>query len=115
MTSHVETVARTLMQQMAEGVAPWMKPWTPGARFLPYNPISGRSYCGINAVWLAAVAHARNYDDARWLTLRQAGDYGGQVRKGEKGTGVQFWKWREEIPRLGEDGSPLRDGEGRPQ
>ena len=34
------------------------------------------------------------YGDARWMTYRQAQEAAAQVRKGEKGTAIQFWRWQ---------------------
>ena len=33
-----------------------MRPWKPAERFLPHSGGTGRSYQGINAVWLMSVA-----------------------------------------------------------
>ncbi|CAM2865341.1 DNA primase traC [Legionella worsleiensis] len=35
-------------------------------------------------------------DDNRWLTYKQAQNIDAQVRKGEKGTTIQYWKFNEE-------------------
>ena len=110
--SYPELVAQTLIDQLAEGTAPLVRPWRPGERFMPYNPVSGRNYRGINAIWLM-LAGAR-YSDARWLTFRQALSLGGHIRRGEKGTVIQYWKWREEHPLLDEQGQSVRDENGDP-
>ena len=38
-----------------------------------------------------ATALQKNYDDPRWMTYKQAAENGWQVRKGEKGTQIEFW------------------------
>ena len=38
--------AGTLKEQIAQGVAPWQKPWKPGERRLPENVQSGRGVPG---------------------------------------------------------------------
>jgi putative DNA primase/helicase len=78
---------------------------------MPYNPVSGKDYRGMNAVVLLMTAEMHGYGDPRWMTYRQAAELGGQVRRGEKSTSVQYWKWREEQPVIGLDGRPvLADG-----
>ena len=41
-------------------------------------------------LWMAQ--QERGFTSARWLTYKQASEKGGQVRKGEKGTGIIFYK-----------------------
>jgi putative DNA primase/helicase len=110
---YVASVAEQLIAQLEAGTAPWVKPWRPGARFMPFNPITGKDYRGMNAVILLMTAEALGYGDARWMTYRQAASQDGQVRRGEKSTLIQYWKWREERPVIGPDGAPLRDADGK--
>lgn len=112
---YARTVADTLIEQLREGVAPWQKPWdATGTRFLPYNPTSGNDYRGMNAMWLLMMQHAKGYGDARWMTYKQAAGEGAQVRKGEKGTAVQYWKFEDRVPAKDAQGKPIKDGEGKP-
>jgi putative DNA primase/helicase len=110
---YVAGVAQKLIEQLEQGTAPWVKPWTAGTRFMPYNPITAKDYRGMNAVVLLMTAQACGYGDARWMTYRQAASEGGQVRRGEKSTLIQYWKWREERPVTGPDGMPLHDADGK--
>jgi antirestriction protein ArdC len=80
---------------------------------MPFNPITGKDYRGMNAVILLMTAEALGYGDARWMTYKQAASEGGQVRRGEKSTLIQYWKWREERPIIGPNGAPLRDANGK--
>jgi putative DNA primase/helicase len=91
--TYAHQVADAMIAQLERGTAPWMKPWSPGERFLPFNPVSGAEYRGGNSVWLLASAQTKGYDDPRWMTYKQAQEAGAQVRKGEKSTTVQYWKW----------------------
>ena len=111
---YVDQVANSIIDQLHKGTAPWVKPWGPGERFMPYNPTTGNEYRGGNAMWLMSQAESRDYDDARWLTFRQAQEQGAQVRKGEKGTPIQFWKWQGLEPVRNAHGKPMLDGEGNP-
>ena len=107
-----EMVAEKLIQQLKEGTAPWQKPWVPGesGAFLPYNPVTGNRYKGINSIYLLS----QERDDQRWMTYKQATGLGGQVRKGEKGTGIHYWKFTEEHIKKDDDGKPVLDSEGNP-
>ena len=108
---HID-VAEKLIAQLREGTAPWQKPWaaaSPGS-FLPMNPSTGKRYKGINALQLMS----ENYGDTRWLTYRQAQEAGAQVRKGEKGTSIQYWKFTERQQQRDGQGVPMVDGGGRP-
>jgi antirestriction protein ArdC/phage/plasmid primase-like uncharacterized protein len=102
------SVAEKLIEQLQQGTAPWQKPWEPGAD-LPMNPVSGKRYRGINALQLMSEGRS----DPRWLTYRQAQAMDAQVRGGEKGTTIQYWKFSEERP-LEVDGKPVLDGRGEP-
>ena len=66
---------------------PWRKPWR-GGDHMPTNLASKRAYRGVNVFLL----HATGYASPWWLSYKQAKDRGGQVRRGEKGLPVVFWK-----------------------
>ncbi|MGO9566162.1 MAG: strawberry notch-like NTP hydrolase domain-containing protein, partial [Desulfomonilaceae bacterium] len=107
-----ETVAERLIEQLKAGTAPWQKPWRAGEpnALLPINPTTGKRYKGINAIEL--IMEGRG--DPRWMTYKQAETAGYQVRRGEKGTRVQYWKFSEEKTRHDEEGEPVLDAEGKP-
>jgi antirestriction protein ArdC len=92
-----QEVTDSIIEMLEKGTAPWQKPWGPQKAFeLPFNPNSQRAYRGGNALHLMAVAVQKGYEDPRWLTYRQAQENGWQVRKGEKGTHIEFWQFRDE-------------------
>jgi putative DNA primase/helicase len=107
----IKNVASRLLEQIREGTAPWQKPWRAGTSFLPYNPANGTRYKGINLVNLMS----RGYGDARWMTYRQAQTKGYQVRRGEKGTQVQYWRFDEERKIKDSNGRPVLDANGEPR
>ena len=88
-----QEVTDQIIRALEQGTAPWQKPWQSGALELPFNPVSGKSYRGGNVVQLMVVASSKGYDDPRWVTYRQAQENGWQVRRGEKGTHVEFWQF----------------------
>ena len=89
-----QEVTDNIVQMLERGVAPWQKPWEPGAGSLgiPFNPTSERAYRGGNAIHLMATGLQRGYEDPRWMTYKQASDNGWQVRRGEKGTQIEYWE-----------------------
>lgn len=111
--AYVETVSESIIRQLKEGTAPWIKPWEPGQRFKPYNPSTSHEYKGINALWLMTVAENRGYQDTRWMTFKQANSLDAQVMKGEKSTPIQYWKWSEEQAKRDEAGKPIFDEDGQ--
>ena len=92
---HQRLTDTILAQLETADPADWSPPWH-GADPLPANALTGRRYRGLNvlALWCAAQAHA--YAEARWATYRQWAALGAQVRKGERGTLVLFYK---DLPR----------------
>jgi putative DNA primase/helicase len=101
-----------IIKKLEDGTAPWLKPWEPGELPpSPFNPTSNAVYRGINSLNLAMTAEERNYNDPRWMTYNQAADKGYQVRKGEKGTLIEYWKFSEEKKVFDEKGKPVIDEE----
>ena len=87
-------VTNTIIKELEQGAAPWIKPWKSGKRvgIMPVNAITGRSYSGTNVLILWAATDANNWLQNAWLTFKQAQEAGGHVKKGEKGTTVVFTK-----------------------
>jgi len=81
-----EIVTERIINLLERGVIPWRRPWA--ATGLPRNLVSKKSYRGVNSFLLAATKYVSPY----WLTLKQANQLGGSVRKGEHGEIVIFWK-----------------------
>jgi antirestriction protein ArdC len=106
-----QEVTNQIIEMLERGTAPWQKPWEPGALQLPFNPTSGRSYRGGNALNLMVETESKGYNDPRWLTYRQAQEQGWQVRKGEKSSQIEFWQMNDTAqPEEGLRGE-LADGE----
>jgi antirestriction protein ArdC len=79
-----------IIAQLEQGAAPWVKSWSTvgGGEGLPYNANTGKTYSGVNIVFLAIAG--MNYGSAGWLTFKQAKALGGSVRAGEKGTKIYY-------------------------
>jgi antirestriction protein ArdC len=89
-----EELTNTIISKLEDGVLPRRRPWDPkkcAAGRSRMNPVTGRTYRGVNALALAMSPRAFGRDP-RWMSYRQAAQRGWQVRKGEKGAIVFFYK-----------------------
>jgi len=88
-----DTVTKKIVEQLEQGVRPWMQPWSSGHAAGPVSrPLrhNGERYNGINILVLWMSALERGFDCPLWLTFKQAQDLGGHVRKGEKSSRVVY-------------------------
>src|SRR5580704_10666040 len=79
-------VTEKIINLLESGVVPWRRPWT--STGLPRNLVSKKPYRGVNFFLLSSSKYVSPF----WLTIRQANELGGHVRKGEESTVVVFWK-----------------------
>lgn len=87
-----QEVTDKIIDSLDRGVAPWRSPIVHGGDGFPKSLSTGKVYRGINTFLLAMVSWAEGFGSDYWMTFNQAKDRGGQVRKGEKGALVVFWK-----------------------
>jgi antirestriction protein ArdC len=83
-----EIVTGQILAELEKDVVPWRRPWR---TLPPANLVSKKPYRGINTFLLALAGYGSQY----WLTYRQAQALGGNVRRGEHGTKIVFWKFNE--------------------
>lgn len=104
-------ITTEIVAAIEAGAGDWRMPWhhDGAATTRPQNVNSRNRYRGVNvlALWIAAEAH--RYSSGMWGTYRQWASLGAQVRKGEHGTTVVFWK--QAASRADDDHD---DGEARP-
>jgi len=81
-----EIVTCRIIELLEQDIIPWRRPW--GAAGLPRNLVSKKPYRGINLFLLSATKYVSPF----WLTMKQANQLGGAVRKGEHSQIVVFWK-----------------------
>ncbi|MBI9095257.1 MAG: DUF1738 domain-containing protein [Sphaerochaeta sp.] len=86
-----EIVTDRICELLEKGNIPWRKPWTGTHGGFPRSMESGKLYRGINHFLLSCA----DFESPYWLTFNQARNRGGQVRKGEKGTPIIFFQWKE--------------------
>ena len=107
-----QRVAEECIEALENGTAPWIRPWEPGEMpGPPVNAMTGKPYRGINRIRLTMQKGGDG--DPRWCTYKQAQELGAQVKKGSKGTTVQYWKFRDEQVLKDEQGKPLLDENGQ--
>jgi antirestriction protein ArdC len=97
---HYQEVTDEIVAALEQGIIPWRRTWDQGACGMPMNLTTGRFYRGINRLVLGLAQAVRFGDDPRWCSYRQAQARGWQVREGERGTAIVFYK---PIPKSGED------------
>lgn len=83
-----EQLAQEFIKALSENTLPWERGWNV---YRNHNVVTSKPYRGVNTFWLSMVADIQGYEDPRWCTFKQAKDKGWHVKKGEKGTSVEFW------------------------
>ncbi|MFO1086526.1 MAG: zincin-like metallopeptidase domain-containing protein [Reyranellaceae bacterium] len=106
-----ETITSTIIAAIEAGAGTWHMPWHSSDAPLhrPRNVVSGLPYKGVNILVLWAEGQLRNFGTGLWATYRQWQELGAQVRKGERGTTVLYYK---QLPLEAEDaetGEIVRD------
>jgi antirestriction protein ArdC len=81
-----QIITDKIVNLLEGGIVPWRRPWT--STGMPRNLVSKKPYRGVNVFLLSASKYVSPF----WLTMRQANELGGQIRKGEESTAVVFWK-----------------------
>ena len=96
-----DIITEKIIEKLENGCVPWRMPWKGNDR--PKNLITKKAYTGINPFILISAGYRSPY----WLSFKQAQGLGGNVRKGEKGTMVIFWKMFEPKTSSGDDKSEM--------
>ena len=89
-----ERVTNQIIAAIVAGAGDYRMPWHHDGSAItrPVNVTSRKAYRGVNVITLWAAAHAAGYPAGIWGTYRQWHELGAQVRKGERGHLVVFWK-----------------------
>jgi antirestriction protein ArdC len=88
---HYQEVTDQIIGALEAGIRPWRQPWKSGSPGMPINATTGQPYHGINVLVLAMTSFALG-GDPRFCSYKQAADRGWQVRKGERGTTIFFFR-----------------------
>jgi antirestriction protein ArdC len=111
LVEHRIDTTKMLIGALNDGKAPWQDPEAVEKIGLPVR--SGRddqTFKGFNAIVLMTTALTRNYSDPRWLTAKDAKDFGVLIKRGEKATYIEttdFYKRDENGKKVIEDGKPV--------
>ena len=101
-----ERVTARIVAAIEAGAGEYEMPWHRGAKAgFPKNAATGQRYHGINVAALWSSSMDQGYASSHWATYLQWEHLGAQVRKGEKGSPVIFYKFpdREEANEEGDD------------
>ena len=80
----------TVIKQIEEGTAPWLREAKAGEPTVPRNAITGRRYTGGNALYLPVRAQDRGFTDNRWVSAKQVRENGGKLARGAVGERILY-------------------------
>src|SRR5579863_8721780 len=89
-----DNVTDKIIQAIRKGAGMYVMPWHGGSppNSIPMNASSNAPYRGVNILALWAEAFVQGYSSGNWASYRQWQELGAQVRQGEHGTVVVFFK-----------------------
>lgn len=83
-----KVITDRIVDGLKKGNIPWKKTWKCG-HMHPQNLVTKTKYKGINFLMTAFSDYSQPY----WITYKGATSLEGEVRKGEKGTPIVYWKF----------------------
>jgi len=86
-TAVYSVITERIVSMLEQGTCPWRRPWNRMNAF-PANFTTRKTYNGFNFFLLCTIGHEVPF----YLTYRQATELGGNVRKGEQGLPITYWK-----------------------
>ena len=86
-----QDVTNSIIEQLEKGAIPWIKPWRVDST-ADKNLVTGKPYQGINRLILGMSSMLGGYDAPIWGSYQQFQQKGANVKKGEKGTHIVFYK-----------------------
>lgn len=107
-------IADIFIKALEEETLPWHSGFDKFRYIPPFNPANGTVYQGMNSFNFALKSFMRGYTDPRFMTMSQANELGGKVKKGEH----CIWGFNFK-PTLvlvkDEEGNPVLDDKGQKQ
>lgn len=85
-----QRITQTIQAQLLKGTSPWASGIRGGGTLRMPRRHNGEAYRGINIPLLWCAQMENGFATASWMTYRQSGELGGQVRKGERGSLVVY-------------------------
>lgn len=89
--SAYDMVNKIIIKKLMDGVVPWQKLWRSKQGLPAMSLQAGVPYNGVNQILLGCLAEEFR-ESPYFLTYRQAVERGGNVKKGEKGFHIIFFK-----------------------
>lgn len=86
-----DDVTAKIISELEKGAAPWIKPWKADSS-AEKNFFSQKPYQGINRLLVGMSSMAQGFNNPAWATFKQWKAAGINVKKGEKGTQIVFFK-----------------------
>lgn len=99
MSNVYEAITDKIVKQLEAGIIPWRKGWKSTSSGLPLNYITRKPYRGINILTLFMT----RFESNQWMTYKQAQSIGANVRRGEHGEQIVFWKFDKKLNADGEE------------
>ena len=88
-----QTITDQIITAIEAGAGKFTMPWHRDIdHAMPTNSLTGNTYNGVNVIALWAAAELRGFTTGYWATYKQWSLLDAQVRKGEKGNVVVFYK-----------------------
>lgn len=89
-----QAVTDQIVRAIEQGAGQFQLPWyrETGRIECPLNAQTGKAYRGVNVISLWASAMSRRFGSGHWASYRQWQALGAQVRKGERGSLIVFYK-----------------------
>lgn len=107
-------IADIFIKALEGETLPWHSGFDKFRYIKPFNPANGTVYQGMNSFNFALKSYIRGYRDPRFMTMSQANELGGKVKKGEH----CIWGFNFK-PTLvlvkDEEGNPVLDDKGQKQ
>lgn len=91
-----KTLVEEIVKDMQDGkVFMWDKGFTSSQAV---NAVTNKPYRGGNVIRLGYSAYKNGFKDRRWMTFKQAQDKGYKIKKGSKGTSIEYFDVKELVP-----------------
>ena len=87
-----QQITDQIVAAIEAGVGRVELPWHRSGMTCPANAFTSQPYRGVNIISLWAASAIREFTSGHWATFKQWQCLGAQVRKGEKGSPIVFYK-----------------------
>jgi len=84
-----------VIKQMEDNNMSWFKPFTTSILNGHHNVVSKKCYQGLNCFSIGLSVHKNNFKSNEWATYNQWHKKECNVKKGEKGTPIFYWNFKE--------------------